>query len=188
MSTFERKPEVVTSAAYHADTDDEDFDVKTSAVMDYDVDTDDEGFTSSSAAPVDKGVNKFGFNGLDVCQEVDASNPCLPSRKRKQTSPEKEEDCPPERAGRKRRKKYECSSHGCSNYAVKGGVCIRHGASQKRCSSEGCTNQARKGGVCIRHGAKIKAPKRCSSEGCTNQALKGGVCCRHGAYPIPYAR
>jgi hypothetical protein len=64
-----------------------------------------------------------------------------------------------------------CSSEGCTNIAVKGGVCRRHGAKSKRCSNEGCTNIAHAGGVCIRHGAKVKL---CSSEGCTNQARKGG--------------
>jgi len=71
-----------------------------------------------------------------------------------------------------------CSIEGCTNQAIKGGVCKRHGAKAKRCNIEGCTNHAIKGGVCIRHGAKLK---RCSSEGCTNQAVKGGVCRRHGA-------
>ncbi len=45
----EPKPEVVTSAAYHADTDDE-YDFKTSsrsAMMDYDADTDEEDFAAS---------------------------------------------------------------------------------------------------------------------------------------------
>eukprot|EP00574_Skeletonema_japonicum_P012377 CAMPEP_0201720208 /NCGR_PEP_ID=MMETSP0593-20130828/5223_1 /ASSEMBLY_ACC=CAM_ASM_000672 /TAXON_ID=267983 /ORGANISM="Skeletonema japonicum, Strain CCMP2506" /LENGTH=744 /DNA_ID=CAMNT_0048210817 /DNA_START=45 /DNA_END=2279 /DNA_ORIENTATION=+ len=45
----EPKPEVVTSAAYHADTDDE-YDFKTSsrsAMMDYDADTDEEDFVAS---------------------------------------------------------------------------------------------------------------------------------------------
>ena len=31
---------------------------------------------------------------------------------------------------------------------------MRHGAKVKLCSSEGCTNQAVRGGVCFRHGAK----------------------------------
>eukprot|EP00985_Skeletonema_marinoi_P024831 scaffold17643_cov67-Skeletonema_marinoi.AAC.1 len=75
-----------------------------------------------------------------------------------------------------------CSSEGCTNHVVKGGVCVKHGAKveAKRCSSEGCTNVARKGGVCWRHGAKVEA-KRCSSEGCTNHVVKGGVCVKHGA-------
>ena len=73
-----------------------------------------------------------------------------------------------------------CSSEGCTNYAMKGGVCIRHGAKVecKRCSSEGCTNRAVKGGVCKRHGAKTK---KCSADGCLNKAKNGGVCIRHGA-------
>ena len=31
-----------------------------------------------------------------------------------------------------------CSSEGCTKIAVRGGVCIRHGAKVKLCSSEGC--------------------------------------------------
>jgi hypothetical protein len=46
-------------------------------------------------------------------------------------------------------------------------VCIKHGAKVKKytCSHEGCTNYARRGGVCVRHGAKVKL---CRHEGCTN--------------------
>jgi hypothetical protein len=73
-----------------------------------------------------------------------------------------------------------CSREGCPNVVVQGGVCTRHGAkvTRKLCSREECTNQAKKGGVCIKHGAQ---KKRCSSEGCTNYVVKGGVCWRHGA-------
>ena len=129
MSTFEQA-EVVTSAAYHADTDDEDFDVKTSAVMDYDADTDDEGYAAAAAAAamvVNKDTNA-------VCQEVGASNSSLPPSKRKEPSPE-EEDRTPEKASGKRRKR--CSSEGCTNQAVRRGVCKRHGAKRKLCISEG---------------------------------------------------
>jgi hypothetical protein len=72
-----------------------------------------------------------------------------------------------------------CSSDGCTNYAQRGGVCVRHGATwtKGKCSSDGCTNYAQRGGVCVRHGAKVV----CSSEGCTNQVVRGGVCVRHGA-------
>ncbi len=59
---------------------------------------------------------------------------------------------------------------------------MRHGAKVKRCSSDGCTNGVIKGGVCKKHGAKVK---RCSKEGCTNQAKRRGVCIRHGAYRNP---
>jgi hypothetical protein len=31
-------------------------------------------------------------------------------------------------------------------------VCIRHGAKVKLCSSDGCINQVIKGGVCVKHG------------------------------------
>ena len=76
-----------------------------------------------------------------------------------------------------------CSQKGCTNQAVKGGVCVTHGAkvrARKQCRIKGCTNQFQKGGVCITHGA-IKERKRCSHGGCTKQAIKGGVCVTHGA-------
>ena len=115
MSNFEQNPEVVPSAAYHVDTDNED--IHTSAVMDYDADTDDEGFSasaaaaSSAAAVVNKYVNKVDLSSLDVCQEVGASNSSLPPSKREQPSPE-EEDRPPERAASIF--DYECSAYGCT--------------------------------------------------------------------------
>jgi hypothetical protein len=39
---------------------------------------------------------------------------------------------------KKKRRRYECSADGCTHRAVKGGVCIRHGAKVKiyLCSSE----------------------------------------------------
>ncbi len=81
-------------------------------------------------------------------------------------------------------KRKRCISDGCTNQVVKGGVCMRHGAKKKLCSSEGCTNLAKQSGVCVRHGA-TRTMKRCSSDGCTNQARKGGVCWRHGPYRNP---
>jgi len=71
---------------------------------------------------------------------------------------------------------------GCTNGAVKGGVCYTHGAKRevKRCSFKGCTNQVVRGGICVTHGA-IKVRKRCSLKGCTNFVQKGGVCWTHGA-------
>ena len=72
----------------------------------------------------------------------------------------------------------QCSSERCTNIVVRGGVCMRHGAKVKPCSIDGCTNYPQRGGVCIRHGAKVKL---CSNDGCTNKAYKGGVCIRHGA-------
>jgi hypothetical protein len=50
------------------------------------------------------------------------------------------------------RKHKQCNHEGCTNQAVKGGVCVTHGAKHKRCRFEGCTNQVQKGGVCTTHG------------------------------------
>jgi hypothetical protein len=107
----------------------------------------------------------------------DAESERREKAKRKREAPSEEEEVPRNRAPRKQCRKT-CSADECTNQAVKGGVCIKHGAKLKRCSSEGCTNQAVKGGVCIKHGAERK---RCSTEGCTNNAKKGGVCMKHGA-------
>ena len=82
-----------------------------------------------------------------------------------------------------RKYRQTCKVIDCTNQVVKGGVCIRHGASRKLCSYSKngvkCTSYAHKGGVCTTHGAK---KKRCSSVGCTNQARKRGLCLHHGAY------
>ena len=96
-----------------------------------------------------------------------------------------------------------CSRVGCANLAIRGGVCIRHGAHvrNRRCSSEGCTNQARRGGVCRRHGARPRAVNdeatafgsefeettrvRCVMEGCTYHAHRRGLCWRHSARARP---
>ena len=77
-----------------------------------------------------------------------------------------------------KRIRKSCSVDECTNIAVKGGVCTKHGAKGKRCKGEGCTNKAVKGGVCVKHGAERKL---CSNESCTNVAVSGGVCFRHGA-------
>ena len=46
---------------------------------------------------------------------------------------------------------------------------MRHGGKIKLCSHDGCTKYAKKGGVCIRHGAQVKLCERkvCSQEGCS---------------------
>jgi hypothetical protein len=33
-------------------------------------------------------------------------------------------------------------------------VCVQHGSKKKQCSKNGCTNNAVRKGVCINHGAK----------------------------------
>ena len=71
-----------------------------------------------------------------------------------------------------------CSVERCTNIAQKGGVCIKHGAKVKQCSRDGCTKHVQNGGLCIKHGAKVK---RCSHDGCTKQVKNGGLCVKHGA-------
>lgn len=76
-----------------------------------------------------------------------------------------------------------CRRMGCCNFAVKGGICIKHGAkpgARKRCAVADCTNRAVRKGVCWRHGAHLSA-KKCTHLGCTNFAVRGGVCVKHGA-------
>lgn len=75
-------------------------------------------------------------------------------------------------------KAKRCSHPGCTNNAVTGGICRRHGSKAKECSHPACTNNVVKAGVCRRHGAKAKG---CSHQDCTNNTQKGGVCCKHGA-------
>eukprot|EP00985_Skeletonema_marinoi_P012153 scaffold5815_cov75-Skeletonema_marinoi.AAC.3 len=169
-------PEIVTSAVYHVDTDDEDFKTSSqSAVMDYEADTDCEDF---AASPVeDEGINECGLNNREESR-------CVPSEKRKQP-PLEEEHRPRRRSTRKRRKRKKGSADGCThadisvNIAQKGGECTKHGAERKQSSEEGCQNVLVKGeGAGKRHGARVK---QCSRKGCTNQVVKGGVCKRHGA-------
>jgi hypothetical protein len=99
--------------------------------------------------------------------------------KRKRESSKGDEDVVLKMVGQKKYRKT-CSADGCTNQAVNGGVCVKHGAKRKLCSIDGCTKQAKKGGVCRRHGATW-VKKLCSIDGCTNQAQKGGVCIKHGA-------
>ena len=66
----------------------------------------------------------------------------------------------------------------CPKLAIRGGVCVGHGAKVKRCCHEGCTSRARNGGLCMRHGAK---GKHCSHTGCSSRVRNGGLCMRHGA-------
>jgi hypothetical protein len=89
----------------------------------------------------------------------------------------KEKKKPKEKKG-----KPKCSFEGCTNLAIKLGVCWRHGAktSKPECSVESCTNLAIKLGVCWRHGAKTSKPK-CSVDRCTSYVQNNGVCHKHGA-------
>jgi len=104
---------------------------------------------------------------------------------------------------RRVRPRAKCTADSCTNYARKGGECVKHGAKLKKCSSDRCTNIARKGGVCKKHGAEVKMcaadectnqiyqdmvcikhgakKKTCAADRCTNKAVKGGICKKHGA-------
>jgi len=61
---------------------------------------------------------------------------------------------------------------------------MRHGAKLKLCNFVGgCTNYSLRGGVCMRHGAKKKL---CTfAGGCTKYAQRGGLCKGHGSHDIP---
>ncbi len=101
-----------------------------------------------------------------------------------------------------------CNHPGCEKQALKGGVCVTHGAkvNRKLCNHPGCERQVVKGGVCVAHGAKVKlcerlgnatidpnqfddasdeeAPRvcmRCDRPGCERQAREGDVCVANGS-------
>lgn len=57
---------------------------------------------------------------------------------------------------------------------------MKHGAKRRLCSTEGCTNMVVKGGVCVRHGAK-QIRQTCRWKGCNNVVVQGEVCMRHAA-------
>jgi hypothetical protein len=75
-----------------------------------------------------------------------------------------------------------CKSEGCTNFAIKGRVCIRHGAKyvRKKCSSEGCTRYAQKKGVCIKHGAIMNRSKLSRGDK-KNRKGERGLCQSHDA-------
>ena len=55
-----------------------------------------------------------------------------------------------------------------------------NGRKRKSCKEEGCTNRAIQGGQCFRHGAKAHR-KVCKSEGCKSYVVRAGVCIKHSA-------
>ena len=132
----------------------------------------------AKASLFESGGGSEGQFGTNSVSAIGVNNDVPPATSKRSRSDHENENGPV----KKRRKRSKCTSDGCTNIAIKGGVCWRHGAknttNQKR--SEGCTNYAVKGGVRKRHGAKVNR-KLCSSEGCTNIAKTGGVCVRHGA-------
>ena len=64
---------------------------------------------------------------------------------------------------------------GCTNNAIQGGVCVRHGI-----TSVAAVKDAQNKPGKVKHGAQIKT-KTCTSEGCKHNVAKGGVCARRGS-------
>jgi hypothetical protein len=72
------------------------------------------------------------------------------------------------------------SPRSSTNPVTRGCTLTKSGRKVKPCKSEGCTNRAIQGGTCFRHGAKAHR-KLCSSDGCKNYVVRGGICIKHGA-------
>ncbi|KAK1743045.1 hypothetical protein QTG54_006642 [Skeletonema marinoi] len=70
-----------------------------------------------------------------------------------------------------------------TNPITRGSTKTKSGRKVKPCKSEGCTNRAIQGGQCFRHGAKAHR-KLCSSEGCKNYVVRAGICIKHGARQV----
>lgn len=97
--------------------------------------------------------------------------------------------------------KKDCKTPNCPNLAQNGGKCGGcNGRVRKLCDYEGgCTNQAVKDGMCKRHGPRCEVPgckgsiskaqrcwkhhdgSKCEVAGCTNFARSKGRCIQHGA-------
>jgi hypothetical protein len=96
-----------------------------------------------------KNSSSTNFNSEKICTSTTNPRSIISSKREKPPkSPSPKEDQPFEKVSRKQYRKT-CIKEGCTNFVIKGGVCITHGAQVKRCSSEGCTNQVQKGGVCV---------------------------------------
>ena len=90
----------------------------------------------------------------------------------------------------KRPPRKKCSSEGCTKVAVRGGVCISHGARKNRCLIEGCEKGAIYNGMCKNHRDITDAMKKlgenlqsfssgCAVEGCKREAsLEGMILCK----------
>jgi hypothetical protein len=56
----------------------------------------------------------------------------------------------------RKRSREACSADRCTTKFVRSGGLLRHWATLKRCNHEGCTNHALKGGVCFKHGTQCE--------------------------------
>lgn len=68
-----------------------------------------------------------------------------------------------------------CIRDGCSDKAVKGGVCTDQ-QGKPQCKHEGCKRASAADGVCDKHCTRVI----CSYRGCRTTAQLGGLCNRHG--------
>eukprot|EP00522_Entomoneis_paludosa_P005513 CAMPEP_0172450548 /NCGR_PEP_ID=MMETSP1065-20121228/8835_1 /TAXON_ID=265537 /ORGANISM="Amphiprora paludosa, Strain CCMP125" /LENGTH=716 /DNA_ID=CAMNT_0013202341 /DNA_START=367 /DNA_END=2517 /DNA_ORIENTATION=- len=80
--------------------------------------------------------------------------------------------------GTSKRVRRKCTTPGCTNRVVQGGLCISHGAKRKTCKHPGCNKNVKKAGLCSTHGP---ARKRCEYGDCQKVAVQGGRCIAHGA-------
>jgi hypothetical protein len=75
----------------------------------------------------------------------------------------------------------KCSYPQCSNFAqTPGGVCVQNGYKKKQCSKNGCTNKAVRKGVCKNHGAK----QYCTEIDCGKALFWTGKCRHHFRFSL----
>ena len=127
----------------------------------------------------DETASKYEIDALIYQQSCTAKARAAVSgkAKAKRTVPNEEsgDASPLKKMHKQSRRRKKCSHAGCTTYAIRGEVCMRHGVKRKEYSHDGCTENSQRGGLYIRHGTMHK---RCSHEGFSNRAIKGGVCMR----------
>src|SRR5688572_14202875 len=79
--------------------------------------------------------------------------------------------------GKRKRRRPSCRHEaGCPNFAVKGGLCKRHGG-YVRCFLEGCEKHAVFHGLCKLHDRLMV--RKCSARGCVRYAKVDSLCLTH---------
>jgi hypothetical protein len=82
-------------------------------------------------------------------------------------------------------KKICTAAEGCTNRAIKGGRCTKHGG-RGSCSIEGCATGVQGRGLCYKHGGGSRT--FCTTQGCTTHAVKHGLCTKHGIKTVCQAK
>ena len=77
--------------------------------------------------------NETSTNNNDKSNNI----PTRKSKRKKQPLEGEDHATPAVSTRAKKRVRKQCTYEGCTNYAQKGDVCIRHGAKKKRCKYEG---------------------------------------------------